>query len=204
MSKRAGGTFQPAWLPSQRKRIHHRTGRHACSSAVMGLHQPITAGTRPIRREEQVVFDSEINLHRLFGTIYCRLRRYPVGGAHCAPRQRKIIRFVGEHSDSLRAACGGCSLDAHCGRCLHSQLFISTLEKGVGQIRLLFLHCEGKSAALSLEGLTVGALILRWISLVRANGNAVQRTVRSGRTMVCALLHRTVNGLVAAIVTHRE
>ena len=61
------------------KRIHHRTGRHACSSAVMGLHQPITAGTRPIRREEQVVFDSEINLHRLFGTIYCRLRCYPVG-----------------------------------------------------------------------------------------------------------------------------
>ena len=25
-------------------------------------------------------------------------------GAQCAPRQRKIIRFVGEHSDSLRAA----------------------------------------------------------------------------------------------------
>ena len=61
------------------KRIHHRTGRQACSSAVVGLHQPITAGTRPIRREEQVVFDSEINLHRLFGTIYCRLRCYPVG-----------------------------------------------------------------------------------------------------------------------------
>ena len=37
------------------KRIHHRTGRHACSSAVVGLHQPITAGTRLIRREEQVV-----------------------------------------------------------------------------------------------------------------------------------------------------
>ena len=159
------------------------------------------------------MFDSEINLYRLFGTIYCRLRRYPVGahsvrpdsaksygswannvrpygsagadeftngvprsyprapslaalpqqsesttgragrrvamrpwaaitnhgrhapnpkgrthcsiakstctgvcndilpfatlsrlGAQCAPRQRKIIRFVGEHSDSLRAA----------------------------------------------------------------------------------------------------
>ena len=81
---------------------------------------------------------------------------------------------------------------------------IGTLEKGVGQIRLLFLHCEGKSAALSLEGLTVGALIHRWISLVRANGNAVQRTVRSGRTMVCALLHRAVDRLVAAIVTHRE
>ena len=64
------------------------------------------------------MFDSEINLYRLFGTIYCRLRRYPVGGAHCAPRQRKIIRFVGEHSDSLRAAYGGCSLDAHCGGCV--------------------------------------------------------------------------------------
>ena len=25
------------------------------------------------------LFDGEINLHRLFGTIYCRLRRYPVG-----------------------------------------------------------------------------------------------------------------------------
>ena len=37
------------------KRIHHRTGRHACSSAIRGLHQPITAGTRQIRREEQIV-----------------------------------------------------------------------------------------------------------------------------------------------------
>ena len=27
------------------------------------------------------LFDSEINLYRLFGTIYCRLRRYPVGCA---------------------------------------------------------------------------------------------------------------------------
>ena len=36
-------------------------------------------------------------------------------GAQCAPGQRKIIRFVGEHPDSLRAAYGGCSLDAHCG-----------------------------------------------------------------------------------------
>ena len=39
-------------------------------------------------------------------------------GAQCAPRQRKIIRGVGEHSDSLRAACGGCLLDAHCGGCV--------------------------------------------------------------------------------------
>ena len=82
--------------------------------------------------------------------------------------------------------------------------YIGTLEKGVGQIRLPFRHYEGKSAALSLKGLAVGALIHRWVSLVRANGNAVQRTVRSGRTMVCALLHRAVDRLVAAIVTHRE
>ena len=73
------------------KRIHHRTGRHACGSAVMGLHQPIAAGARPIRRNAKSaraqsegknrLFDSEINLYRLFGTIYCRLRRYPVGCA---------------------------------------------------------------------------------------------------------------------------
>ena len=41
----------------------------------------------------------------------------------------------------------------------NSQLFISTPEKGVGQIRLPFLHCEGKSAALSLEGLAVGRVV---------------------------------------------
>ena len=46
-----------------------------------------------------------------FGTLSRR-------GAQCAPRQRKIIRFACEHSDSLRAACGGCSLDAHCGGCV--------------------------------------------------------------------------------------
>ena len=82
--------------------------------------------------------------------------------------------------------------------------YISKPEKGVGQIRLPFLHYEGKSAALSLERLAVGALIHCRIGLMRTNGNAVQRTVRSGRTMVCALLHRAVDGLVAAIVTHRE
>ena len=31
------------------KRIHHRTGRQACGSAVVRLHQPIAAGTRPKR-----------------------------------------------------------------------------------------------------------------------------------------------------------
>ena len=60
------------------KRIHHRTGRHACGSAVMGLHQPIPAGARPIRRKERS-FDDEIYQHGPFVTIYCRLRRYLVG-----------------------------------------------------------------------------------------------------------------------------
>ena len=85
-----------------------------------------------------------------------------------------------------------------------STLDISTLEKGVGQIRLPFLHCEGKSAALALEGFAVGALIHRRVGLMCADGDAVQRTVRGGRTVVCTLLHRAVNRLVAAIVTHRE
>lgn len=34
-----------------------------------------------------------------------------------APHEFAIL-----HSDSLRAACGGCSLDAHCGRYLNSPL----------------------------------------------------------------------------------
>ena len=63
------------------KRIHHRTGRQACSSAVMGLHQPIPAGTRPIRRKERS-FNDEIYQRGPFVTIYCHLRRYLVGGAH--------------------------------------------------------------------------------------------------------------------------
>ena len=81
------------------KRIHHRTGRHACGSTVMGLHQPITAGTRPIRRNAKSahaqsegknrLFDSEINLYRLFGAIYCRLRRYPVGAHSVRPDSAK-------------------------------------------------------------------------------------------------------------------
>ncbi len=31
------------------KRIHHRTGRHACSSVVRGLHQTLKLDTRPKR-----------------------------------------------------------------------------------------------------------------------------------------------------------
>ena len=96
------------------KRIHHRTGRHACGSAVVGLHQPITAGTRPIRREEQ-----DCSIAKSTCTGVCNdilpLATLSRRGAQCAPEQRKIIRFVGEHSDSLRAAYGGCSLDARCG-----------------------------------------------------------------------------------------
>ena len=76
------------------KRIHHRTGRHACSSAIMGLHQPITAGTRPIRREEQVVRWRNQPAQAIWNDIlpFATLSRR---GAQCAPRQRKIIRFVG-------------------------------------------------------------------------------------------------------------
>ena len=99
------------------KRIHHRTGRHACGTATMGGNSQ-SRQARAQSEGKNRLFDSEINLYRLFGTIYCRLRRYPVGGAQCAPRPRKIIRFVGEHSDTLRAAYGGCSLDAHCGGCV--------------------------------------------------------------------------------------
>ena len=53
------------------------------------------------------LLDSEINLYRLLNDIlpFATLSRR---GAQCAPGQRKIIRFVGEHSDSLDAHCGGC------------------------------------------------------------------------------------------------
>ena len=62
------------------KRIHHRTGRHACGSAAMGGNsQSRQAHARSEGKNR--LFDSEINLYRLFGTIYCRLQRYPVGCA---------------------------------------------------------------------------------------------------------------------------
>ena len=64
--------------------------------------------------------------------------------------------------------------------------YISTLEKGVGQIRLLFLHCEGKSAALSLKGLAVGALIHGGIGLMGADLNGVQTAVGLTLAMVRA------------------
>ena len=70
------------------KRIHHRTGRQACSSAVRGLHQTLKLGTRHIRRKEHS-FDDEINLHRPFVTIYCHLRRYLVGAHSVRPGSPK-------------------------------------------------------------------------------------------------------------------
>ena len=76
--------------------FNHRGFHRSESESTTGR-----AGTRPIRRKERS-FDSEINLHRLFVTIYCRLRCYPGGGAQCAPGQRKIIRGVGEQCSPRR------------------------------------------------------------------------------------------------------
>ena len=71
----------------------------------------------------------------------------------------KPVRFI-LHSDSLRAALRAVArwTPTAVGISILNY-YISTLEKGVGQIRLLFLHCEGKSAALSLEGLAVGRVV---------------------------------------------
>ena len=81
---------------------------------------------------------------------------------------------------------------------------IGTLEKGVGQIRLLFLHCEGKSAALSLEGLTVGALIHGGVRLVGADLNGAQTAVVHVLAVVRAARHialdRVVGSAAAAVV----
>ena len=98
------------------KRIHHRTGRQACGSATMGGNNQ-SRQARAQSEGKNRLFDSEINLYRLLNDIlpFATLSRL---GAQCAPGQRKIIRGVGEHSDSLRAACGGCSLDAHYGGCV--------------------------------------------------------------------------------------
>ena len=82
------------------KRIHHRTGRHA----------PNSKGRTGCSIAKST-YTGVCNDILPFGTLSRR-------GAQCAPGQRKNIRFVGEHSDSLRAACGGCSLDAHCGGCV--------------------------------------------------------------------------------------
>ena len=70
------------------KRIHHRTGRHACGSATMGGNSQ-SRQARAQSEGKNRLFDSEINLHRLFGTIYCRLRRYPVGAHSVRPGSAK-------------------------------------------------------------------------------------------------------------------
>ena len=98
------------------KRIHHQTGRHTCGSAAMGGNSQ-SRQARAQSEGKNRLFDSEINLYRLLNDIL-PLATLSRRGAQCAPGPRKIIRLVGEHSDSLRAACGGCSLDAHCGGCV--------------------------------------------------------------------------------------
>ncbi len=70
------------------KRIHHRTGRQACSSATMGGNSQ-SWQARAQSEEKNRLFDSEINLHRLFGTIYCHLRRYLVGAHSVRPGSAK-------------------------------------------------------------------------------------------------------------------
>ena len=92
------------------------------------------------------LFDSEINLYRLLNDIL-PLATLSRRGAQCAPGQRKIIRFVGEHSDSLRAACGGCSLDAHCGGCVRPtvqpvQMNLQTVCRGRTSGHLLLRLCR--------------------------------------------------------------
>ena len=81
------------------KRIHHQTGWQACGSATMGGNSQSrqahaqSEGTpsqhAPIRRKERS-FNDEIYQHRLFGTIYCRLRRYLVGAQNHTVRGRTL------------------------------------------------------------------------------------------------------------------
>ena len=69
------------------KRIHHRTGRQACGSATMGGNSQ-SQQARAQSEGKNRLFDSEINLHRLFATIYCRLRRYPIWAQNHTVRGR--------------------------------------------------------------------------------------------------------------------
>ena len=99
------------------KRIHHRTGRQACSSATMGGNNQSRQARAQSEGKNRLCSIAKSTCTGVCNDIlpFATLSRR---GAQCAPRQRKIIRFVGEHSDSLRAAYGGCSLDAHCGGCV--------------------------------------------------------------------------------------
>ena len=71
------------------KRIHHRTGRQACGSATMGGNNQSRQAHAQSEGKNRL-FDSEINLYRLFGTIYCRLQRYPVGAHSVRPGSAKL------------------------------------------------------------------------------------------------------------------
>ena len=99
------------------KRIHHRTGRQACSSATMGGNNQSRQARAQSEGKNRLCSIAKSTCTGVCNDIlpFATLSRR---GAQCAPGQRKIIRFAGEHSDTLRAACGGCSLDVHCGGCV--------------------------------------------------------------------------------------
>ena len=129
----AGGTFQPAWLARRpttsknfngcsRSKAESTTGRAGTRVAVRpwaaianpGRHAPNRRNAKSARAQSEGknrLFDSEINLHRLFGAIYCHLRRYPVGAHNVRPGNTKSYGSWANTPTSLRAAYGGCSLD---------------------------------------------------------------------------------------------
>ena len=76
-----------AALPQQSESTTGRAGRRVavrlwdCTSQSRQAHAQSEGKNR--------LFDSEINLHRLFGMIYCRLRRYLVGAHSVRPSSAK-------------------------------------------------------------------------------------------------------------------
>ena len=92
------------------KRIHHRTGRQACSSATMGGNNQ--------SRQARAQSEGKNRLCSIAKSTCTGVCNDILPFATLSRRVREIIRFVGKHSDSLRAAYGGCSLDAHCGGCV--------------------------------------------------------------------------------------
>ena len=120
--RKAGGGFESRLLETCQvarfnrrgfaaaKRIHHRTGRHACGSATMGGNSQ--------SRQARAQSEGKSGRSMMKSTSADRFVTDILSFAMLSRRGRKIIRFVGEHSDSLRAAYGGCSLDAHCGGCV--------------------------------------------------------------------------------------
>ena len=93
------------------KRIHHRTGRHACGSATMGGNSQSrqaraqSEGT-PSQHAPNPKGRTGCSIAKSTCTGVCNdilsFTTLPRRGAQCAPRQRKIIRFVGEQCSPLR------------------------------------------------------------------------------------------------------